>query len=86
VNKHAPEHEHEAKNEPTTRPTHEQVAKKACDIYQKEGRPQGHADENWSGAEAQLQHTGSGHPADHDDHDHLAMHKRSALKKLKSKQ
>ena len=37
------------------------VAKAAYAIYQKEGRPQGHAEQNWLEAEAQLQHAGSGH-------------------------
>ena len=70
--KHAPEHEHEAKNGPTTRPTHEQVAEKAYAIYIEEGRPQGHAPENWSEAEAQLQHAGTDHRDHHAHHDHHA--------------
>jgi len=41
------EHVHVTKNKPETNPAHGEVAKKAYDIYQMEGRPQGHADENW---------------------------------------
>ena len=64
------EHDPAAKRQPETNPTEDEVAKKAYAIYLKEGRPQGHADENWSEAEAQLQHTDSGHPTEHDHHDH----------------
>ncbi len=60
-------HEHSLKDEPATKPTQDDVAKKAYGIYVKEGRPQGHADRNWSDAEAQLQHAGAG-PADHPEH------------------
>ena len=52
------EHEHSAKDEPATKPTQDEVAKKAYAIYVKEGRPQGHADQNWSDAEAQLRNAG----------------------------
>ena len=51
---------------------HDEVAKKAYDIYLKEGRPKGHAKQNWSDAEAQLMHAGSDHPHQHDHHDHHA--------------
>jgi Cu2+-exporting ATPase len=62
-----------AKGEPTNMPTQDEVAKKAYAIYQKEGRPQGHAEQNWLEAQAQLQHAGSGQPehsehAGHQDH------------------
>jgi len=68
------EHEHAAKNKPETetKPAQDEVAKKAYAIYLKEGRPQGHADQNWSEAEAQLQHAGSNYPDEHDHHDHHA--------------
>ena len=46
------DHEHEMGKPSTTKPVHDEVAKKAYDIYQKEGHPQGHADENWSEAES----------------------------------
>ena len=61
------EHEHTAKDEPATQPTQDEVAKKAYAIYLKEGRPQGHAEQNWLAAEDQLQHADSGH-TDHKDH------------------
>jgi len=40
------EHEHKAKNRPETKAAHGEVARKA----EKEGRPQGHAEQNWSEA------------------------------------
>jgi len=66
------DHEHAAKNRPETEPTHDEVAKKAYAIYLKEGRPQGHSEQNWQEAEAQLQHAGSDHPPRHDHHGHHA--------------
>jgi P-type Cu2+ transporter len=66
------EHEHPTKNTPETEPAQDEVAKKAYAIYLKEGRPQGHAEQNWLEAEAQMQHAGSDHPGDHDHHDHHA--------------
>ncbi|MBK5282301.1 MAG: DUF2934 domain-containing protein, partial [Nitrospiraceae bacterium] len=68
-------HDHIPKDEPATKPTQDEVAKKAYAIYLKEGRPQGHAEQNWLEANAQLQHVGSDHP-DHQDrqnqHAHMA--------------
>jgi Cu2+-exporting ATPase len=61
------EHEHTAKHEPGDKPTQDEVEKKAYAIYVKEGRPQGHADQNWSDAETQLQDAGAGQ-ADHPEH------------------
>jgi len=61
------EHEHETKNNHETELAHDEVAKKAYAIYEKEGHPQGHAEENWLEAETQLQHAGSD-PSDHQDH------------------
>ena len=46
---------------PESKPAQDEVAKKAYAIYLKEGRPQGHAEQNWLEAEAQLQHAGSDH-------------------------
>ncbi len=66
------EHEHPAKDEPGTQPTRDEVARKAYALYQKEGHPQGHAEQNWLAAEAQLQHAGSDHAGHHDHHDHHA--------------
>jgi Cu2+-exporting ATPase len=58
---------HPAKDVAATKPTHDEVAKKAYALSQKEGRPQGSAEENWLGAEAQLRHAGSGH-SEHSEH------------------
>ncbi|MEO5864859.1 MAG: DUF2934 domain-containing protein, partial [Nitrospiraceae bacterium] len=55
-------HDHIPKDEPATKPTQDEVAKKAYAIYLKEGRPQGHAEQNWLEAKAQLQQVGSDHP------------------------
>jgi hypothetical protein len=63
------EREHTTKDERATKPAQDEVAKKAYAVYLKEGRPQGHAKQNWLGAEAQLQHAGSDHPDHHDYQD-----------------
>jgi Cu2+-exporting ATPase len=55
-----------------SKPAKDEVAKKAYACYLKEGRPQGHAEQNWLEAEAKLQHAGSGHPDHHDHHAHMA--------------
>ena len=34
-------------NAPEPKPAHDEVAKKAYAIYLQEGRPQGHAEQNW---------------------------------------
>jgi cation transport ATPase len=65
-------HEHAVNNESATRPPQDEVAREAYAIYQKEGRPQGHAEQHWLTAEAQLQRAGSGQPDHHDHHDHHA--------------
>ena len=57
------EHDHTGKDEPATNPAHDEVAKKAYAIYLKEGRPEGHAEQNWLEAETQLQPVRSDHPA-----------------------
>ncbi len=67
-------HEHAAKNEPETKPAHDDVARKAYAIYEKEGRPQGNAEQNWSEAEANTPHAGSDHPDQHDQHGHRGHH------------
>jgi hypothetical protein len=66
------EREHTTKDERATKPAQDEVAKKAYAVYLKEGRPQGHAKQNWLGAEAQLQHAGSDHP-DHHDHQDASL-------------
>jgi Cu2+-exporting ATPase len=55
---------------PESKPTQEETAKKAYEIYLKEGSPKGHAKQNWSDAEAQLQHAGSDPSNKHAHHDH----------------
>jgi len=44
------EHDDEIKNKPESKPSHDEVAKKAYAIYLKEGSPQGHAVQNWLAA------------------------------------
>ncbi|MEQ1871516.1 MAG: DUF2934 domain-containing protein, partial [Vicinamibacterales bacterium] len=57
------EHEHATQNKPETKPSHDQVAKKAYAIYLKEGRPQGRDVQNWLEAEANTPHAGPAHHA-----------------------
>ena len=64
--------EHEAKNGPEAKPTHDDIAREAYSLSRKEGHPHGSADANWLEAEAHLQHAGSRHPDHHDHHDHHA--------------
>ena len=66
------EHEPTDQDEQAEKPTHDEVARKAYAAYQREGRPQGHAEQNWLEAEGQLQHAGAGHPAHHNHQDHHA--------------
>jgi len=63
------EHKHASKNEPETKPGHDEVAGKAYAIYLKEGRPQGHEVQNWLEAEGKMPRTEPGH---HDNHAHMA--------------
>ncbi|MFH1299740.1 MAG: copper-translocating P-type ATPase [Planctomycetota bacterium] len=67
------EHKHPAKDEPITKPAHDEVAEEAYAIYLKEGRPQGHAEQNWLEAETQMQQAGSDHADHHDHQDHHAQ-------------
>jgi len=55
---------------PESKPTKDEVAGKAYDIYLKEGSPKGRAKQNWSDAEAQLQHSGTDHPHKHSHSEH----------------
>ncbi len=50
----------------------EEAARDAFAIYQKEGNPQGHEEQNWLEAEAHLQHAGSDHPGHRDHQNHHA--------------
>jgi cation transport ATPase len=57
-----------------TKPTQDEVAKQAYAIYTKEGKPQGHAEQNWLEAEAKLKSGDHMHMDEHDHHgqDHHA--------------
>ncbi len=57
---------------PGSTPPQDEIAKEAYAIYVKEGRPRGHAEQNWLEAEAHLQHAGSIPPGRHDHPDHHA--------------
>src|SRR5450759_2708502 len=66
------EHEHATQHEPETKPPRDEVAKEAYAIYVEQGRPQGHADQNWLEAENKL---GAEHKTPHvgpEQHDHMA--------------
>src|SRR5450759_4165503 len=66
------EHEHATQHESETKPAQEEVAKKAYALYVEEGRPQGHAVQNWLAAETKL---GAEHKTPHagpEHHDHMA--------------
>ena len=63
------EHDHTTKTEPDTKLGQDEVAKKAYAIYLEEGRPQGHAVQNWLEAEAKL---GADHKTSHSGPDHHA--------------
>jgi Cu2+-exporting ATPase len=60
-------------NKPKSDSVRDEVAKKAYALYEKEGRPQGHAQQNWLEAEAQMsrgdsEHKGHAVQPDHSDH------------------
>jgi len=55
---------------PESKPTKDEISGKAYDIYLKEGSPKGRAKQNWSDAEAQLQHSGTDHPHKHSHSEH----------------
>ncbi len=57
------EHDHLTRSKPETKPAHNEVAKKAYAIYQKEGRPQGRDVQNWLEAESKVPPAGPGHHA-----------------------
>ncbi len=63
------EHEHGTETGSETEPAQDEVAKKAYAIYLKEGRPLGHAEQNWRDAEAQMQHAKPDHLESHSHHD-----------------
>jgi hypothetical protein len=47
------EHEHTAKDEPATKPTQDEVARKVSSLYLKQSRLQEHAEQNWLEEKAQ---------------------------------
>jgi Cu2+-exporting ATPase len=57
------EYQHATINKPGTKPTHDEVAKKAYGIFLKEGRPQGRDVQNWLEAESKMPHSGPDHHA-----------------------
>ena len=67
MKEHEHQHEHANENKSETKPAQDEIAKKAYDIYLKEGRPQGHDMQNWLEAESKMPHAG------HDHHAHMAM-------------
>lgn len=74
MNEHDHGHEHTAKDESVTQPTRDEVARQAYAIYTKEGKPQGHAEQNWLEAEAELKSGNHMHMDEHghDHHAHMA--------------
>jgi hypothetical protein len=64
--------EHTAEDTPENMPVQDQEAKEAYAICLKEGRPQGHTEQNCREAESQLQPTGSDHSNHHDHRNHHA--------------
>lgn len=66
------EHEPVIINRPDTKRAKNELAKMAYAIYAKEGRPEGHAEQNWLEAEVKMPRAGSDDPDQHDHHDHHA--------------
>ena len=66
------EHEHATNDKPETKPAQDEVAKKAYDIYLKEGRPQGHDVQNWLAAETKLKAETKMPHAGPEHHAHMA--------------
>ncbi|MDP2137409.1 MAG: hypothetical protein Q8J74_06100 [Candidatus Didemnitutus sp.] len=65
-------HDHADHNKPDIKPRHDEVAKKADAIDEKEGRPEGHADQNGSEAERETPRAEHDHPDQHEHHGHHA--------------
>ena len=57
------EHNHNMPKNSEPKQSHDEVAKKAYDIYVKEGRPKGHDLQNWLEAETKVPHSGPNHHA-----------------------
>jgi len=65
---HPTEKSDTTKNKSQTNPAPDEVARKAYALYEKEGRPQGHAKQNWLEAEAKISGHGSDEHKGHGDH------------------
>ncbi len=65
---HPTEKSASATTKPAPKPAHDEVAKKAYTLYEKEGRPQGHAKQNWLAAEAEMSGHGSDEHKGHGGH------------------
>ena len=63
-------HEHDTEKPTDSQTAHDELAKKAYAIYEKEGRPPGHDKQNWLEAEANAE--GKKPPAEGDHHAHMA--------------
>ena len=70
MNDHEHGRENSAKEEPSTQPTQDEVSKQAYAIYTEEGKPQGHAEQNWLEAEARLKHPDHMHMDEHGQDNH----------------
>ncbi len=66
------EHNSDHPKAPESKPAQDDIARKAYALYVKEDRPQGHAEQNWLAAEAQMQHAGPDHQDHQDHHAHMA--------------
>ena len=66
------EHEHATQHESETKPAQDEVAKKAYTLYVEEGRPQGHAVQNWLAAETKLGAEHKPPPVGPEHHDHMS--------------
>ena len=65
---HPTEKSDSTRNKPEAKPARDKVARKAYALYEKEGRPQGHAEQNWLAAEAEVSGHDSDKLKDHGDH------------------
>ena len=70
MNEHDHGPEHTAKDEPVSQPTRDGAANPARAIHTKEGKPQGHAEQNGWQAEARLKHPDRMHMDGHDQDNH----------------
>ena len=59
---------HKSKTERTTRPTHEEIARLAYHLYEREGKPDGKHLQHWFNAESMFE-SNFGYGEDHVEHD-----------------